>query len=196
MTNQSAMGVLYRLGSRPIDSLKDVEKFIPIMREHLEGILSIYSLSGKISEDRLREAHFYWMQDLNRVGGREYDGDHENPDHFKHAAHLAYWLRRQKPISDLYVQETAVSLIADMSIADAYREEHDFYYNYINEYFAFDVGFNIVLFYECKKKGSTLKLLDCLIRDWDYLACVCHFLNSKNVSPHALFLIFRTLFIK
>src|SRR5947209_2960256 len=43
------------------------------------------------SERRLNEAHALWVDDLVRM---RIDGESQ-PDHFKHAGALAYWLRRR-----------------------------------------------------------------------------------------------------
>ena len=65
---------------------------------------------------------------------------------------------------------------------------------YANEYLAFDFGFQIVKFYELGKEGGSKRANEMALSR-DYYKTVCHFLKYKTVSPHALNLIYRSLFL-
>ena len=109
-------------------------------------------------------------------------------DHFKQAAHLAYWLRRTAPI----VKMNCPDLKGNFGNVDSAREIH---FKYGNEYSAFTVGFDLCRFYEANKKGSNPDIYasDYSMND-DYITVMAHFLKTKNVSPHALYLIYKSLF--
>lgn len=187
------VSIVHSIGSTPLALFKTEDKFAGLVASHFGDVLGNYLLGASVDQARLQEAFHYWISDLNRVGDREYDGDHANPDHFKHAAHLAYWLRRSKPVIDVFQTEEFPSG-ADLSAADAYSAEHAFLRKYSNEYLAFDLGYHLALFYEVNAVNSTKRVGSYIIRDWEYFETVCYVLNSKNVSPHALNVVYRTVF--
>lgn len=179
--------LIYKL-TDPLKEIKENKQtFFNVVQNQLSVLLQPYQLRGDLSLARLNEAHFYWLADLGRIGTHELDG--ANPDHFKQAGHLAYWIRRVRPISNLEVIN--VDSKADMSPEDAYADEYRLYFNYGNEYLAFELGYHLSLFYilfAATKPGRIVT------PSWDFIECTCHFLNAKNVSPHALFLIYKGFF--
>jgi len=66
-------------------------------------------------------------------------------------------------------------------------------FGYHNEFIAFEFGYQFCLFYEINKPGGSERA-ERLSLSGDYYRTVCQFLKYKNVSPHALFLIFKNLF--
>jgi hypothetical protein len=132
----------------------------------------------EICPSRLSFAHHFWQKDLVRVSKREFDGG--ELDHFKQSGHLSYWLRRQSPV-----------IRWDIS-----GSNHEEYANFLvtcgNEHFSFMLGYRLCLYFECNKdipfNESKFALSSKYVRD------TCYFLKQKNVSPHALALIFRSIF--
>ena len=122
---------------------------------------------------------------MARVKAIELRGVSE-PDHFKRAAHLAYWLRRCSPVIEVNEE-----LTHDFKNVDKLRE---FYFRYGNEFVAFDVGYQLCLYFEANKEGAKHSLTDYKLTS-EYIHIVAHFLKTKNVSPHALFLIYTSLFL-
>lgn len=82
--------------------------------------------------------------------------------------------------------------IADSPGYDLTKKQSEFrelLFAYANEYLAFDFGYQFCRFYELGKgRAESLNLGD------DYYRTMCHFLKYKTVSPHALFLIYKSLF--
>jgi len=62
---------------------------------------------------------------------------------------------------------------------------------YCNEYLAFDYGFQICKYYELAT-GSTRA--ESVAPSRQYYQATCQFLKYKNVSPHAMHLIYKSLF--
>jgi hypothetical protein len=186
MSNSGADLLIYDLDD-PLGAIKDQKVFIEVVRNHLSVLMRPYQLSAALSLPRLNEAYSYWIADLGRLGTHELDGS--NPDHFKQAGHLSYWIRRTRPIIDMEV--ISIETRADLSPEDAYKDEYKLFFNYGNEYLAFELGFHLSNFYvlfDAKKPGKLV------LPSWDLIECACHFLNAKNVSPHALFLIYKAFF--
>lgn len=168
----------------------DEGEFVRFYSEFSEEILRFGRLFPRLSRARLLEAHGAWKKDMERVG------DHENKldaglDHFKRAGHLAFWLRRMSPIVE-FVDET--QNIADGGEYELDNRENDFrdlMAGHANEYIAFDIGFQFCKFYEIAI-GSTRA--NSINLDEDYIRTTCHFMKYKQVSPHSLFMIYKSLF--
>jgi hypothetical protein len=147
-------------------------------------------LSPVLSKRRLFDAHYAWLDDIKRVANHEPQIDAEL-DHFKQCGHLAYWLRRQAPVIDL------------VDIVEAYGEEGGLYAEeeeqrsilekYSGEYLAFDFGLQICHFYESERLDREERREPRI--DLEYLMTVCNFMKFKHVSPHSLFLIYKSLFL-
>lgn len=154
-------------------------------------LLPVYSVS------RLYEAYEAWKKDLERVSRMELRG-HEL-DHFKQSGHLCYWLRRKSPIIEVN-RDPAKSGAPISALANALLLQ------YANEFTAFDAGFRISRFFECKRDDVYVMVkmlgripqrptqISDLTLSLDFYQTICQFLKEKNVSPHALFLIYKSLF--
>ncbi len=148
-----------------------------------------------ISGRRLRDAHTFWINDLKRLA-LSFKDTGRTPDYYKQAAHLAYWLRRQNPVTsyrDGFNPQDGGSdgpTVHESEVRELLRK-------YGGEFLAFDLGFQICDFYERMNltNGKTepppaFKL------DRDYINTMVYFLKTKNVSPHALFLVYKALFFR
>jgi hypothetical protein len=65
---------------------------------------------------------------------------------------------------------------------------------YCNEYLAFDYAYQICKYYEIGKEGGSERAIN-LIPSRGYYQTMCQFLKYKNVSPHAMHLILKSLFL-
>ena len=65
---------------------------------------------------------------------------------------------------------------------------------YSNEYLAFDYSYQICKFYELGKDGGSDRAAN-LIPPREYYVTACQFMKYKNVSPHALHLVLKSLFL-
>lgn len=168
----------------------DENEFLAFYSEYSEDILHLARLFPRLSRPRVLEAHGAWTKDLERVGANE-NKLQDGLDHFKRAGHLAFWLRRMSPIVE-FVDET--TNIADGAEYDLMKHEHEFrdlMAGHANEYMAFDIGFQYCKFYELSV-GS--KIAEGIELSEDYIRTTCHFMKYKQVSPHALFMIYKSLF--
>jgi hypothetical protein len=160
--------------------------FADYAKETAVGALLIPILSAP----RISDAHHAWIDDLKRIEEREVNlGD--GLDHFKQCGHLAYWLRRFAPVvdyQDIAKQYTGEDLYANE------RELRKLLEEYGTEYIAFDLGFQICEYYERERVDRKASVRDIPV-DMEYLTTVCHMLKFKHVSPHAIFLIYKSLFI-
>lgn len=177
--------------------LEDRDKFISILRSYFEEFFTPLGLVPSISKARLIDTYNAWHRDLFRVSQMELKGS--VADHYKRAGYLAYWLRRNAPITML-VEDRSILVGAAPSEAKLNRAKR-----FANELTAFDVGWRLTTYFETRRADvmTTLQLLgrrpvsvaEFLLPD-DFLQTICQFLKEKNVSPHALFLIYKALIIQ
>ncbi len=116
---------------------------------------------------------------------------HEGLDHFKQSANLAYWLRRMSPVVEF--KDFAAEL---EGMDDLYPDERDlrkFLTKYGTEYLAFDFGFQVCLYYQLERTQNPSQFSPAL--SGEYLVDVCHMMKFKHVSPHAMFLVYKSIFI-
>lgn len=169
-------------------ALNNQDTFIDIFKTYYAGCYTRYALEPFFATSRLRDAHVFWQKDLKRVSEIEYGG--KPLDHFKRSGHLCYWLRRSSPI----IEAQSISASEERPLNDFVRT---MLFRYANEFTAFYAGFRICKFFETKRTdggGGYDPHLDNLDIDAEYFYTVCHFLKEKNVSPHALYLIYMSLF--
>jgi len=179
---------------------------------------SIIYLSGRLRPqiimNRLDESFELWQKDLVRI--RHVEENVGEPDHLKQAGHLAYWLRRAAPISEavpalagdempVQTWPIVVQTFGSEMLAERQKILRDMLLQYGNEYAAFDIGFRICRYFEAKRierspdrsEGAAVPQdIRNMNPSLSYLHDVAHFLKEKNVSPHALYLIYRSLFLE
>lgn len=143
------------------------------------------------SKARSKDAHLNWLQDLRRL--EEMEDEIGKPDHIKCASHLIYWLRRMSPISSFTIDEGCSD--TDPSV--------EFLLKYGREYLAFNFGYEIARTYECNIKHRNLgpesfslqsSMSD--VKSNDFVICVSHVLKLKNISPHAITIILKAVFLR
>jgi hypothetical protein len=171
------------------------ERFEEEYRRYAEYVSEIARFWPLISQPKLRDAHHFWCQDLDRVENRERLPD--GLDHFKCCGHLAYWLRRTAPVMELYDDIAGYDEnVRQLEPGGQRHQLRELLVAYTNEYLAFDWSYQICLYYErMRPEPEKNPRADGDILTRDYVRTLCHFLKCKNVSPHALFLIFRSLFV-
>lgn len=176
-----------------LEAIEDEATFCRFFIEFSQHVLGQARLYPKLSELRVIEAHGAWCSDLKRVNDHEPQLG-EGLDHFKRCGHLAFWVRRMGPVVE------AIDLTKSVADAEGYHLSadetafRDLLFGYCNEYVAFDLGFQLCRYYEMAKKGGSQRASSIVLPE-DYLRTACHFLKYKNVSPHALFLIYKSLFL-
>lgn len=168
----------------------DEAEFVKFYSEYAEEILHIARLMPRLSRPRIIEAHGAWTKDLERVGANE-NKLQDGLDHFKRAGHLAFWLRRMGPIVEFVDETSNIADGSDYQLDDHERNFRDLMEGHANEYMAFDIGFQFCKFYEISVDSKTAEALSL---DEDYIRTTCHFMKYKQVSPHSLFMIYKSLF--
>lgn len=163
------------------ETIPKEEWFATAMVEAYADIADRYACEVWLSERRLLEAHNLWEQDLTNMSIT----DSEEPDHFKQAGFLAYWLRRRVVVERSAEAEGKPEVI--------YRDD---FLQYANEWCSFLVGFHICLPFEAGRTPTTERLheLRTIRLRPQYLRDIAVLLHHKNVSPHSLYLIYRSLF--
>jgi hypothetical protein len=179
----------------PSDSLPQMagrEYFVQAYCTYVDGVLRQGRLTPVFSRTRIIEAHGAWQNDIHRISEKEKKLE-DGLDHFKQAGHLAYWIRRMGPVVE------TVDTTANFADAPGYPLTEDekafrlLMLGYCNEYLAFDLGFQLVKLHEIhpskpNARASTIR------PSADYIQRMCQFMKYKHVSPHALHLIYSSLF--
>jgi len=165
--------------------LKNEAWFMRFVQTQYESACVDALVAVTLDNRRLWDAHGLWLEDLDRLKTYELAGG--TPDHYKQSGHLIYWLRRSSPViamTDIAGKKKISSDVADF---------RTLLFRYGNEYLAFDLGFRLCRFFESQKEGLDE---DVFRLKRDYLKAMAQFLKTKNVSPHALYIILKSLFLR
>lgn len=176
-----------------LPSLHDVNAFLTLYPEFCCTVLDAARLAPHFAPLRLVEAHGAWVNDMNRVEERE-EQLQDGLDHFKQCGHLAFWLRRMSPVVEAI--DTTQNLADAEGLPVTSNEEafRNLLFGYLNEYLAFDFCYQICRFYESGLSGGQERV-NSRVLSADYYRTMCHFLKYKTVSPHSLFLIYKSIFV-
>lgn len=169
----------------------DPKAFCGFFAGYSQHMMGKARLEPRLVYQRVIEIHGAWINDLQRISENEKNLD-KGLDHFKHAGHLAYWVRRQAPVFEATDIQLNISDSPGYDLSDNESALRDLLFAYLNEYLAFDLGFQFCKIHDLGRPGSRAKEL---VLNEDYIRTMCHFLKYKNVSPHALFLIYKSLFL-
>jgi hypothetical protein len=174
-----------------IDRLQDFSWFRNFLRAQFRLAYLPVELTPILSDYRICHIFEFWQDDIYRVSSREFNGG--NLDHFKTFGHLGYWIRRVSPCIETARRQSSPKrgqLIFEGEYAEKYKS---FLHMYGNEYVAFDTCFRA-----CRFLHILSEKMDETISDFNlseaYIRSACHMLKAKSVSPHALYLIFLSLF--
>lgn len=122
-----------------------------------------------------------WLGEMNRHQGTT------GLDHFKHAGILAFWLRRRLVIERIQFLDPQM----ESGVRDPSPTQERFV-EFANELSSFFLGFHFCLRYEFDERRWDLETGHL---DDDYVATIATLLKRKNVSPHAMYLIYKSLFV-
>lgn len=147
-----------------------------------------------LSDYWISHAHYRWSKDIALVSKKEYEG--RPLDHFKYAGFLCYWLRRCPPLCGL-------STNPDTTFAGIkHRDPKPILVQYGNVFAAFDIGLRICRYWESARTDINYspeirqKMLRLSIpQRSEYIEDVCYTLAEKNISPHSLNMLYKSLFI-
>ena len=154
-----------------------------VFKEHIlneyryEAGLGCYT--PRLSESALDDVHACYMEDVMRMDGKM----PTQPDHFKRAGIMAYWLRRHTPVFGFRQYD-------DMPSSKQQNIQMSLLKEYGHVYLAFALGYKICLFYVSESTGGkTMPELEL-----NYIDSICYLMKYKSVSPHSLGFIYRSLF--
>ena len=180
-----------KISDGDLEAIRDEATFVRIFATYAKEVMWHARLLPKISVARLVDAHGAWCNDLERV--KHHEKLQEDLDHFKRCGHLCFWLRRAAPIVEAIDPTTNLADAEGMPLSADEKDFREMLFPYANEYLAFDFGLQFCKFYEIAEGSERAKTL---VLDEDYLRTNCKFMKYKNVSPHSLFLIYKSLFFK
>ena len=182
-------------------------EFVICISDFAKQMSSGYGCDVKVSADKLLTAHDFWIGDVNRTAKRghsqidRFTGEefYKKPNHLKQLAFLTFWIRRASPISDIV--EKAGHNVLPLNV--------NRFFAYSNELLAFHAGIKICFGYEVREIRShqqdsksihtwdaikTGQALHSKLKNWSFVSDYVITLKHKNMSPHAIYLIYRTLF--
>ena len=163
------------------DKLRKKEWFQNFVYQEFKYEAAKAGLKPKFSSDLLHDAWQSYIWDIERP-----DGNMPTvPDHFKHCGYLAYWLQRHSPVTGWEAVRDAHKITKE---EDAAR---DLIFSAGRAYHAFSLGYRICFFFE-QNKESEIRLPRPI--NADYIRHISYYMKYKNVSPHAMGLVYRSLF--
>ena len=149
-----------------------------VRREYVYGS-AFGCLRPMLLKNIIQDAYQCYTKDTERLG---YNMP-TPPDHFKHAGFIAYWLRRHNPVYGFEGERETPSM--------GQEKVRDFIKKYGNVYLAFVCGYKICLYFE---QGAAPAGTEMPEPDQNYIESICYLMKYKNVSPHSLGFIYRSLF--
>jgi hypothetical protein len=177
-----------------LERLEQKADFIGTVHKYYYDLCAQMGVQPHFNKALAQDAYFQWMQDLDRI--RSYEAEVGDPDHIKRAAHLVYWLRRFPPVNDFVI---GGEHIPDDVDPDAIQ----FMLKYGREYLAFDMGYSLARFYEARINGRNLgedsfSLQSSFpdVQSHDFLLSMVHVMKTKMLSPQALVLVFKGVFLR
>jgi|GEM_PF-2201659 len=173
------------ISSSTLSDIKEYARFEEFVETMYREFTEETGINLSFNEFHLKNCHEFWLADLKALEP-QVNGE---PCHFKQCAFLAFWLRREPPVLQWDFDgcyETGEKWI---------DYKTDFLGLYGREWFAFRLGYEILLYRECNSVNggpydkSKFDLTQKLVVD------TCYFLKKKSVSPHALYLVYYSIFM-
>lgn len=160
-------------------------EFSAMVRKHYTYVCCAGGYEPVVNDARLEDAFVSYQRDKKHAPKSMPGGG--APDHFKLGGILAYWLRRFAPVYDL----------RDLNMAYAPKNPifSELLKKYPSELLAFDMGLAVCDFFESNKIGGKTGKPAVHENDFDYYKAVCCVMKFKNMSPHSMGMIYRSLYV-
>ena len=171
------------LKSSVFEEMETEKGFVSVVTDVYDVLGSECAMKIEICDDRLCDAYLSLTADLNRLKSESMTGSKStdpNPNHFKRCGFLTYWLRRSSPIIGCKGGNPGSNKI--LRNKQGFLMENHF----INPQFAFDLGFLICQIFNESDIPSISE---------EYNQTICYILKCKSISPHAMVLLFESLFL-
>jgi hypothetical protein len=155
----------------------------------------------QMSVRRLGEAYDFWQEDTRRALAEGSRPETRELDHFKHASFITFWLRRLCPVNETFLNRSFPNGRLRRGVSEV--QEH--FLRCGNELCAFLIGLQICIHYEVMLREArqpnvvnlrvhTASFLQTCRLDDELLDDFVMILKHKNVSPHAIYIAFRSFF--
>ena len=204
-------GVFDLFATSTLTELQDRTNFIEIISSFYTTYCKMWDCAVDVSYRRIGEAYDYWRADVDRTLSKGIAGETTTLDHFKHAAFIAFWLRRMVPINDIWWTEEGGAVQARTSSSmDALPEgtvvvgpsnEQKFFAKFGSELLALMTGFYICLIYEINAAGDEAESdeerenrIVAVAPPNRFLFEYPKLLKHKNISSHGMYMMFHSLF--
>lgn len=180
-----------------IHNLRNRDFFLCAVSQFYLRMAATYGCRISVSNRRIGEAHDFWLWDVKCTLDHATDDQTIELDHFKHAAFIAHWLQRFLPINDIYYDPHPK---ADGAPSAAQIQ----FSRYGAELCALFAGFYICLGYETHSVAAQADPPVSVISDAIgvkslppyFLSEYPKLLKQKSISPEALYMLFRSLFVQ
>lgn len=184
------------------EDFQEYRKFKYIVTTNCALLVRLYGCSIKLSSRKLKNFHDLYKNERQRGLDKGSPEGMVELDHLKDAAYFCFWFRRSSPIGQVHFLSTLGernSWPDGIAPADAAR---DLFSRYADELCAFLLSFHIVAYFEyvvIRKEKRIPKLFITGTAEanavYDHLQEICSMLKHKNMSPQAIYLMLKFLFI-
>lgn len=164
-----------------LNKISDYAEFVEFVRGGYKQEAEKAYLEPRFSDDLFHDAHQSYLWDIERLENNM----HTSPDHFKQCGHLAYWLRRNSPVLSWDKQRD------DCDLGQEQKECRRFILDFGRAFHAFALGYHICWSIE-RNKEKAFPMPPNLSHK--RLTHICYYMKYKSVSPHAMGLIYESLF--
>ena len=171
-----------------LDRLQDEDKFCRIVVDTFGELCGLARLTPEFEPDLMHDAWEAFNWDTQRLVTNMSSKSPEpvEPDHFKICGFAAYWLRRHSPVSVL-MEDKGLKVTKDEVI----KEWRRLFGSYSRALLAFYFGYRICYFYETRGESDSVSPRK---PDSAYIEAICYVMKYKSLSPHAMGMIYRSLF--
>lgn len=179
-----------------------VEEFVNFIQNFYLKEAGECGFNIEIGELKIKESYALWQEDVDRVLSHAIQNS-DSLCEYKHAGFISYWLRRRQIITNINIDSSEHSKTISLeehfeSLPNSMKTYAQFY----NELSAFRLGLRISFHYfiiKLKDIGSSKEEIESKIniiakRVKEIEVDMSVFLKQKNISPHALYLIYKTIF--
>ena len=168
---------------------KNEEKFGEFVCAEFTHDARYAALVPQYSDDLMHDAYQSYLWDIKRLE----DNMDTKPDHFKICGYLAYWLRRNSPVVRWDNQDG----VSRHGIDQDTKKTADLIFEFGRSFHAFMIGYRVCWFFEHNKEATLPETVRRPLPtiDEDYIRVICYAMKYKNASPHAMGLIYRSLFL-
>ena len=142
-----------------------------------------YGCAVVIHHRRTVDARDIWLDDCHRALKKLHSST--EIDEFKTAGFLSYWLRRRCVINE-------VTLSGPRDLTAAPSDLQIEFIKFSNEICAFVLGFHFCVRFQARNEADARRIR----LPHEFFRESAAFMNTKNVSPHSLYLIYRALFVE